>query len=473
MTAIASEAKSWNDQYFNSFTDAPSHHAVKPATSLQIEHGNADARGNYDVIILGGGFCGVTAARECRKKGLRTLLLEARDRFGGRTFSAIIHGEPHELGGTWVHWSQPHFWAEKLRYGIELVETPGATAPKMVVRTRDQGIVELETAKEWDALEAACAAYMGPTREVYGKPHEPFSGTYKEWDISGQARLNSLNSILPIHKDILDGLFATCGGAHHKDFTLLDMMRWYAIPGHNLTDLCDAVTRYRMKDGTASLLNAMLQDAKPDTRLSCPVKRVEQDVSGVRVVTRDGEEFTARAVVSAVPLNCLGDIEWLPGISAGKQAVSKQKHAAICAKVHVMLEGDVGNIGCVAPSEFGLNWLFTEHQHGNMTHMVGFGPEPNLLDGKFKERISAAVKEFLPNARVVEALGYSWHDDPYSQGTWCVFKPGQYAYLEELQKDHGRVIFASADWANGWRGFIDGAIEQGIAAGHRVAKLLH
>jgi monoamine oxidase len=468
--ASNSHPSSWNAKYFNSFSDTP-HAPVKPAASLQIELGDATAT-NYDVIVLGGGFCGVTAARECRKKGYRTLLLEARDRLGGRTFSAIIHGEPHELGGTWVHWSQPHFWAEKLRYGIELVETPGATAPKLIVRTRDHGIVELDTAKEWDAIEAACDLYMGPTREVYGKPHEPYAGSYQEWDVSGQARLNALNSITPVYRDLLDGFFATCGGAHHKDVSLLDMMRWYAIPGHNLTDLNDAVVRYRMKGGTASLIDAMLRDAKPDVRLSSPIARVEQDSSGVRVMTKDGKQYTARAVISAVPLNCLNDIEWAPAISSSKALVAKEKHAAICAKVHVMLEGDVGNICCVAPSEFGLNWLFTEHQENGYTHMVGFGPEPTLLDGRFRERIAAAVKDFLPNARVIEALGYSWYDDPYSQGTWCIFKPGQYQHLGELQKDHGRVIFASADWANGWRGFIDGAIEQGIGAGHRVSKVL-
>lgn len=45
-------------------------------------------------------------------------------------------------------------------------------------------------------------------------------------------------------------------------------------------------------------------------------------------------------------------------------------------------------------------------------------------------------------------------------------------YLEELQKPHGRVFMASADWADGWRGFVDGAIEQGKRAALHVAKAL-
>ena len=62
----------------------------------------------YDVIVVGGGFAGVTAARECALRGRRTLLLEARDRLGGRTWSADWNGFPIEYGGAWVHWHQPH-----------------------------------------------------------------------------------------------------------------------------------------------------------------------------------------------------------------------------------------------------------------------------------------------------------------------------------------------------------------------------
>lgn len=44
------------------------------------------------------------------------------------------------------------------------------------------------------------------------------------------------------------------------------------------------------------------------------------------------------------------------------------------------------------------------------------------------------------------------------------------AYLEELQRPHGRVIFANADWADGWRGFVDGAIERGYRAAREILE---
>lgn len=64
-------------------------------------------------------------------------------------------------------------------------------------------------------------------------------------------------------------------------------------------------------------------------------------------------------------------------------------------------------------------------------------------------------------------------NDPYSKGVWACWGPGGASqYLEELQKPHGRLVFASADWADGWRGFVDGAIERGQTAVREVLHML-
>lgn len=70
----------------------------------------------YDVIVVGAGYCGLTAGRNASAEGLKVLLLEGRDRIGGRSWSSNIDGYPFEMGGTWVHWGQSNTWREMSRY---------------------------------------------------------------------------------------------------------------------------------------------------------------------------------------------------------------------------------------------------------------------------------------------------------------------------------------------------------------------
>lgn len=58
---------------------------------------------SYDVVIIGAGFAGLIAARDLSQLSkLSTLLIEGRDRIGGRTWTANALGEQFEMGGTWV-----------------------------------------------------------------------------------------------------------------------------------------------------------------------------------------------------------------------------------------------------------------------------------------------------------------------------------------------------------------------------------
>jgi lysyl oxidase-like protein 2/3/4 len=71
--------------------------AVVPSTN--------EFKNHYDVIVIGAGFAGLTAARDLvEASDVSVLLIEARDRIGGRTFTARELGEEFEIGGQWVHW---------------------------------------------------------------------------------------------------------------------------------------------------------------------------------------------------------------------------------------------------------------------------------------------------------------------------------------------------------------------------------
>jgi monoamine oxidase len=72
-------------------------------TTESVVLSTANIKSDYDVIVIGAGFAGLLAARELsRNHGLRVVLVEGRDRIGGRTWTAKALGEEFEMGGTWV-----------------------------------------------------------------------------------------------------------------------------------------------------------------------------------------------------------------------------------------------------------------------------------------------------------------------------------------------------------------------------------
>jgi monoamine oxidase len=74
---------------------------------------------------------------------------------------------------------------------------------------------------------------------------------------------------------------------------------------------------------------------------------------------------------------------------------------------------------------------------------------------------------------VEEVGGHHWVADEFSRGTWPVYRPQQLTrHLRVLQQREGRVVLAGSELANGWCGFIDGAIESGLTAARRVAEFL-
>lgn len=80
----------------------------KTTTGLLTESvvpSSAGVKDRYDVVVIGAGFTGLIAARDLAADGgLSVLLVDARDRIGGRTWTARALGEEFEMGGTWVHW---------------------------------------------------------------------------------------------------------------------------------------------------------------------------------------------------------------------------------------------------------------------------------------------------------------------------------------------------------------------------------
>lgn len=140
------------------------------------------------------------------------------------------------------------------------------------------------------------------------------------------------------------------------------------------------------------------------------------------------------------------------------------------ASFFLSAEGDANTPYCFAASDH----TGTKPSGPDATYAIGLGYSGHLVDHENREEIFSQFKKHLmPGAEIEAYLTHNWVTDPWSRGAWAYWGPNSASrYLGALQKPHGLVHMASADWASGWRGFIDGAIEQGVVVARAVRQSL-
>ncbi|UMR29424.1 FAD-dependent oxidoreductase [Massilia sp. MB5] len=434
---------------------------------------------DYDVVVIGGGFAGITAARDSRKSGYKTLVLEARNRLGGRTFSSTFAGHNIELGGAWIHWAQPNVWAEKERYGLEVKETPEGLdlSAEIIVLAHEGGRTVLNE-QDMASIGEAFEQYFAEARQMWERPYDS-KHTRKELiardSLSVGDRLQSLQ-LSKTQRVALEGYFSTMGLCDIGKMSYNDVAHCWSLAGWSFGATNDVMGRYVFKTGTASLINAMLEDGKPEVRLSTPVRRIEDKGDRVIVTTQKGERIVARTAIVALPMNVLPSVEFSPPADPMVIEAGRLKHAGAGAKVYIKTRGKYDGAGKtlgVGDSKQAISLTFTYAKGDDHSIYVAFVPDPEKLDVQDTRAVQEALRVYIPDAVVEECFAYEWTLDPYSRGTWSAYRPNWYGkYLNHFEQDRGNIFFGQGDHGEGWRGFIDGAIGAGSRAAQRVRKVL-
>jgi monoamine oxidase len=425
-----------------------------------------------DVVVIGGGFAGVTAARETTQGGADVVLLEARDRLGGRTWTRRWNDTDVELGGGWVHWHQPHVWAEITRAGLETERgDDAARASWFAGAERREGTIH-----DRDAIaERGWNQFVDGVEEALPLPHDPLYAADKLARFDGQTIAERVEE-LDLDEEEHDVLWAELESLAHgrlEEAGAVAVLRWHALSGGTLHLTQETGGRVTFTHGTKSLIDAIASKAPFETRLSTPVAAVTRSDRRVEVHTRDGETIPARAVVVALPLNTLGGVEFDPPLSQTKQEGIALGQASRGVKIFIHARGEpIFQNGIKPGHPFG--YLDTELLYPDGTQlMIGFGYDMDICDATDLATVQSQLDEIIPGYEALAATAHDWLGDEFSRGTWAIHRPGWYTkYHAEMQRPEGSVLLAGSDLANGWAGFIDGAIESGLRAGVAALRLV-
>ncbi|MFD1705968.1 flavin monoamine oxidase family protein [Siminovitchia sediminis] len=429
------------------------------------------SREMFDVIIIGAGFAGLIAARELEMLGRRVLIIEARDRLGGRTWVDRRLGCDVELGGTYVHWYQPHVWNELSRYHLTVDEAPPA---KKVFWITD-GKLKSDTIEGFSAI--LQDSYEQIIKEAVSNVPNPFDVLRSE-AVKKMDHLSITDFLLkfPLTQEQLDLISCSISidfnGPLEKG-AATQMFRWWAFSQGVRSAFIDTVGRYKIKQGTKALVNAIAEDVKAEIIFSSIVSLVKKENTHIVVQSEDGSKYDGKSVIVTVPLSTLEKIQFIPGLSENKQAFIKQKQVSEGVKVWARIKGELEPFMTYAPPGYPLQSIHFEKTVEGDTIVVGFGEDASVLSPDDRAAVEKAIQVWFPQATVMESTGHDWVHDEFSMETWPMLMPNQLtSYIEDMRLPEHGVFLAGTTYANGWAGFIDGAIESGMVTGRKVHQYL-
>jgi len=264
---------------------------------------------------------------------------------------------------------------------------------------------------------------------------------------------------------------AAVGGGDPGKQSILMLIGDLALTGFSLGASMEDVGE-SFTDGTAALIGALEADIRGEILRGVVVTRVEQDDRSVRVSTDDGGAFEADAAVVAMPLNCLTDVAFSPGLDPALARAAEQRHAGRSTKVLAVTEG-------FGATTIGVGWghpfqaaVGTREVPGGAL-VTGFDGVGLIHDAHDPREIEAALRVFAPETEVRAVDGHDWISDRFSKGTWLTWPPGWAAEIaSQLGRPQGRLAFAGSDIAIEGAGYIEGAIVSGKAAAASIATLV-
>jgi len=441
---------------------------------------------DHDVIVVGAGLSGLAAARTLDAAGLDVVVLEARDRVGGRTLNQSVGeglDQVVEVGGQWVGPSQHEAMGLVRELGLE-------THP-----THAEGKNLFEDRRGKLRRYGGTIPRLNPlVLADYGRADLKFKRLAKKvdpeapWDTPGAARLDEQTMATWIRRtaktatarEVLATGVKAVFSVEPADVSLLHVL-FYAASAGGWDDLIDTeggAQQDRVVGGSQLISLRMAEELGESVRLSSPVRSIA--ASGDEVVAG---EVSARRVIVAVPPALASRIEYDPALPGLRDQLTQRmpmgsvmKCMAVYDEPFWRADGLSGQaVSLPGPAQV----IYDNTPPGGSPGvLLGFleGDEARVLGGATEaERREAVTGTFARvfGERARNPSGYiekDWTAEPYSRGCYAgVLGPGAWtSYGRALREPVGRVHWAGTETATRWMGYFDGAIQAGRRAAEEV-----
>lgn len=436
------------------------------------------------IVVIGGGFAGLACADDLHRRGHQVDVLEARGRVGGRvlTFRDFPKGKTVEGGGELIGANHPAWLAFAKRFKFKLAEVAENDELFQAVRIEGKLLDEQEIEKLYEECDEAQATLHKPARAI--DPQRPWIAddarfldrrTLADWmaelklsDLAATAikiQFEGDNAVANEHGGYLAMLASVAGGGFEKYWSETEA--------------------YRCEGGNQQLALALAKTLAERVHLSTKVKSIVPSGGKVVVEADDGRKWTADSVVLAVPPTVWSNIRIEPVLPAELSNIQMGPAAKYLAQVNrrFWLEKKQA-LDATTDEAISQFWESTDGQgnHGGakvdeIATLCGFvgGPQAaRALAGtdddrrrRFRECTTNVYPDFALH-RLDERV-MAWPDDPLVRAGYSFAAPGQITRVGDLfERQHGAIFFAGEHTQYAFPGYMEGALQSGLAAAKRI-----